>query len=183
MEFKQYSDLFQDILHSNSPDAPYNDAEYFNYTKLNWSRLSRWTKTGKVYDEFASKIQKISKKQNWIVIAEPWCGDAAHIVPMIKLMAELNPNITLKFELRDSEPFRINSYLTNGSKSIPVLIIQDEEGTDFAIWSSRPRKCQLFFDEMKAKGMEMTEMKSELQNWYNADKGYEIQKEITDLLR
>lgn len=182
MEFKTYSELFQTILKAENQQDPYTDAEYFNYTKLNWSRLSRWTKTGVVFDEFAEKIKAIKSRQNWIVITEPWCGDAAHIVPMIKLMADLNPNINLTFELRDQEPFRINSYLTNGSKSIPVLIIQDEDGKDLAVWSSRPKKCQDFFNEMKAKGVEMSVMKTELQNWYNENKGYEIQKEISALV-
>src|SRR3546814_13916104 len=82
-------------------------------------------------------VQRIQAPQRWTVITEPWCGDAAHSVPFIELASRKNPAITVSYELRDSEPFRINDYLTNGSKSIPKLIIRE-----IGRASCRERVCQ-----------------------------------------
>lgn len=182
MTFQQYLEYFELILHSPKPEAPYDQEEYLNYTKLNWSRMNRWLKKGEILDEVKLKILGIQQPQRWIVITEPWCGDASHVVPFIKMMSDLNPLISLDLELRDSEPFRIENYLTNGGKSIPKLIVQDTAGNDLAVWGPRPIGCQQLFNDLKAKQAEFEELKVALQNWYNEHQGVEIQQEIAQLL-
>jgi hypothetical protein len=182
MNFKQYKELFEQILNSPKPVAPFDDEHFLNYTKLNWSRMNRWLKTTSLTDDQKAKIATINETQNWIVITEPWCGDAAHIVPFIYLIASLNPNINIDFVLRDEGNDLINSYLTNGSKSIPKLIIRNSLGEDLAVWGPRPEKTSLFLEELKAKELSFDELKIELQNWYNNDKGNEILKELLGLI-
>jgi hypothetical protein len=183
MNFQQYQQYFQDILHQASPNAPYDSPDYFNYTKLNWSRMNRWLKTGQLTSEIIKVVASIKSKQNWIVITEPWCGDAAHIVPFIDMIAQKNENISVQYELRDSEPNRIEHYLTNGkSKSIPKLIIQNEMAEDLAVWGPRPVACQVYFDQQKEKNLDFEALKTELQHWYNNDEGIEIMKELSILL-
>ena len=99
------------------------------------------------------------------------------------MIAALNPLISVDIELRDSEPHRINDYLTNGGKSIPKLIIQDELGKDLATWGPRPAACQVFYDTLKEKDADFETIKIELQKWYNHDEGKEIMKEIGALLK
>lgn len=182
MKFQQYKELFEQILNSPMPEAPYNDEHYMNYTKLNWSRMNRWLKTIHLTEEQKSKISSIEEPQNWIVITEPWCGDAAHIVPFIYLIAAENSNIHLDFVLRDEGNGLIDNYLTNGSKSIPKLIIRNQEGQDLSVWGPRPEKTRLFLEELKAKELSFEDLKIELQNWYNTDKGNEILSEILGLI-
>jgi hypothetical protein len=93
MDFKAYQMLFNLILEGKLNQEPYNDEHYIDYTKLNLSRQNRWLKTGKLSQETISTIQSIDQKQNWLLITEPWCGDASHIVPFIFMMSELNPLI------------------------------------------------------------------------------------------
>lgn len=180
MNFTSYLNYFQSIVENKDGNLPelYQDPEYFEYTKLNWSRLNRWLKTGKLSEETIQKLKEIKSPQNWIVITEPWCGDASHIVPFIELMSKENNLISVSYELRDSEPFRIDNYLTGGSKSIPILIIQDSNGDDLKVWGPRPKECQEFFMSEKAKGADIDALKIALQKWYNADKGVQIQQEI-----
>lgn len=182
MTFQQYLDNFEDILNSSTPPAPYNDEHFFNYAKLNWSRMHRWLKKRSILPEVKEAFERELPKQKWILISEPWCGDAAHIVPFIHLLAELNPAIELDIELRDSEPFRIENYLTNGGKSIPILIIQDEDGNDVSVWGPRPAGAQALQMEMKAKNTPVDEAKIELQNWYNHNNGVAIQEELSQLV-
>ena len=184
MNFKDYQYYFQEILQQDQHIAPYDNPNYFNYAKLNWSRMNRWLKTGQLSEEIKDITTQINTTQNWIVITEPWCGDAAHIVPFIEMIAQLNENINIDYELRDAEPHRINNYLTNGkSKSIPKLIIKDAEGKDLAIWGPRPAACQTLYDELLAKNASFEETKTALQVWYNTDQGKEIMLELSALIK
>ncbi|MFB2119362.1 thioredoxin family protein [Parapedobacter sp. 2B3] len=182
MDFQAYLDVFGRILNSTVPEAPYDNAAYLDYTKLNWSRMNRWLKKGELSGQLIEAAKNISQPQQWIVITEPWCGDAAHSVPFIQLAVELNPLISVDYELRDSEPFRINDYLTGGSKSIPKLIICDGQGADLATWGPRPVECQTLFDRLKAENADFETQKTALQHWYNADKGQSVQAELAAIL-
>jgi len=182
MTFQTYLEQFEQILNSSNPQAPYDNPDYFNYTKLNWSRMNRWMKKGEILPHVKEKIQSIKETQQWIVITEPWCGDASHIVPFIQMMADLNPLIHIDFELRDAEPNRILDYLTNGGKAIPKLIIKNSEGKDLATWGPRPAECQQLYKEMHESKAPFEEVKIKLQNWYNEHHGVEIQEEIAALL-
>lgn len=182
MDFKAYLSQFEQILKTTHPVEPYNDPDFLEYTKLNLSRTKRWLKTGRLNEETVAAIKAISKAQTWIIITEPWCGDAAHSVPFIEMIAKENPLIKTVYELRDSEPFRIDSYLTKGSKSIPKLIIKDDNGNDLAVWGPRPEECQAFFQKFIDDKADLDKMKEALQIWYNEDKGNSIQHEITQLI-
>lgn len=182
MDFKTYLHTFESILNAEEQQAPYNDAGYLNYTKLNWSRMNRWLKKGKLAESTVESLKKIAAPQHWILITEPWCGDAAHSVPFIAKMAEQNPLIHLELELRDSAPFRIEQYLTNGGKSIPILIVKDEDGNDLFHWGPRPKELQEQFLTLKEKGVAFEETKIFLQNWYNHNEGALIQSELVSLL-
>lgn len=182
MDFRTYLNTFEQILDSTAPEAPYDSAAYLDYAKLNWSRMNRWLKKGELSDALVEAIKGISQDQQWTVITEPWCGDAAHSIPFIQLAAQLNPLITVVYEHRDAEPFRINEYLTDGSKSIPKLIIRDSQGADLAVWGPRPKECQQLFDRLKTENADFETQKTALQHWYNADKGKSVQAELVSLL-
>lgn len=184
MTFPEYLAHFESILNQQTPTAPYDNPDYLEYTKLNWSRMQRWQKTGIVTPALQEllTVDKVQEMQ-WIVITEPWCGDAAHTVPFIHLAAANIPNIQVRYELRDAEPYRINRYLTNGSKSIPKLIIQDAQGNDLAVWGPRPAMCQQVYNELVANKADFETIKTELQHWYNKDKGLSFQEELVAVLR
>lgn len=183
MDFQTYQGLFEHILDDHNPKAPYDNADYFNYTKLNFSRSKRWLKHGILTDEMTGILKNITKPLQWIVITEPWCGDASHIVPFLHMMSEVNPLISVNYELRDSEPFRINDYLTNGGKSIPKLIVRDQEGKDLFSWGPRPADCQKVYDRLKDEKADFETMKIALQHWYNENEGKDIQQELGLLLK
>jgi hypothetical protein len=183
MNFQSYLSYFESIINSPAPLAPYDNPDYFNYAKLNWSRMNRWLKTGVLSEEIKQVAAGIKTPQTWIVITEPWCGDAAHIVPFLHLIAQQNPLISVDYELRDSEPFRINTYLTNGGKSIPKLIVRNESGEDLVTWGPRPADCQIIYDQLKVDNADFETIKIELQKWYNKNEGKEIFEELATLLK
>jgi thiol-disulfide isomerase/thioredoxin len=181
MNFSDYQQTFDRILSGELTSAPYDDPHFIEYVKLNHSRQNRWVKKSVLIDAAVEAVKSIHSKQTWVIIAEPWCGDAAQIVPFIVRMAELNPLIHLEIKLRDNENSEIENYLTNGGKSIPKLIIRDKDGKDLVVWGPRPLECQQLFDTGKGFGLDLNEQKIELQKWYNEDEGKLIQKEICSL--
>jgi hypothetical protein len=178
MDFTRYQQYFQSILNTEKPNPPYNDPAYINYTKLNWSRQQRWIKAGELNKDLEALILGIKTPQQWIVITEPWCGDAAHIVPFIFKLSLLNPLVKLDIQLRDAEPHLIMDYLSGESKSIPKFIIRNETGEDLLVWGPRPAESQVLFDRLKEEGADFEEFKTQLQHWYNQDKGKSLQEEL-----
>src|SRR3954466_10960721 len=138
MNYKEYLLLFEQIVNNENPWPPYDKPNYLNYTKLNLSRMSRWMKTMQLDETLVEMLKNMNRKQHWIIIVEPWCGDVVHLLPFLVRVAEQSPCITYDLQLRDSEPFIINSYLTRSSKSIPKLIIQSADGYDLFTWGPRP---------------------------------------------
>lgn len=182
MTFEEYIAYFQDIIEHPEQYETYQRPDYLHYAKMNWARQNRWLKKFEANLELKQIISSVTEEQHWILITEPWCGDAAHSVPQIYNIVKDNPVIDLEIQLRDSEPFLIEDYLTDGSKSIPKLIIRNDVGHDKIIWGPRPEKLQATFLQMKADGRSFEEINNVLQHWYNEDKGEELQKELLALL-
>lgn len=182
MTFEQYMDRFNEILNATTLTAPYDNEDYFQYAKMNLSRSNRWLKQNPITPATKEVVEAIGTRQHWVVITEPWCGDAAHIVPILYLMSQLNSNIEFEIQLRDSGS-EIDQYLTNGSKSIPILIVRNEAGKDLFHWGPRPAVAAAAFEEWKQKNGDFEAMKIALQQVYNADKGIGTQEEVTALLK
>jgi len=178
VNWEEYLQVFDSILTAENPSYPYTNPAYLEYVKLNQSRQKRWLKTGALDYELIAELKKITTPQTWYVITEPWCGDAAHSVPFLKLVSDQNSMITLKIVWRDTPPFMIEHYLTNGGKSVPKLIVRDAEDNDLFTWGPRPAPCQKIYLEMKERNAPFDEQKIVLQNWYNTDKGATLQKEL-----
>lgn len=183
MNYSEYTALFEEILKSERPQPPYDNPDYFEYTRLNYSRMTRWNKTLQLNEELVNRLKGLDRRQHWIIIVEPWCGDVAHSLPFLVRLAEQSPMVTYELQLRDSEPFLINSYLTRGTKSIPKLIVRDEEGRDLFTWGARPEKAQQLMNELKAANTDWETTKVELQNWYNNDRGTSLQRELLHWLQ
>jgi hypothetical protein len=182
MDFNTYQELFDLILQQNKAESPYDKPNFIQYTELNRSRMKRWLKSGKLLPELVALIGNIQTEQHWVLITEPWCGDAAHSVPFIARLAEINPLIRLEIQLRDSGS-EIDNYLTHGGRAIPYLIIRNTRGEDLATWGPRPKACQELVYSLRNAEVPSDERKIKLQNWYNADKGQSLQRELLGKLR
>jgi len=182
VNYETYQQLFNEILDNGHTPYPYNNEAYLNYTKLNRSRMKRWDKQLILDEQLIEKLKALDSPQHWIIITEPWCGDAAHIIPFLIRMAAQNNLITYDIQLRDSEPFLIESYLTNGSKSIPKLVARDSSGNDLFTWGPRPQAAQELRTTLITSNTDPEATKIALQHWYNEDKGESLHQELTALL-
>lgn len=183
MTLEDYRHLFDDILNGDYQEAPYDQEAYQNYVKLNRSRMNRWDKQGIIESELSELIQAIDSPQTWVIITEPWCGDAANSIPLVEKMAALNPNITLVVQLRDSDS-EITQYLTNGGKAIPIIVARDANDKDLFVWGPRPTEAQALVMKQKTDTSRSAHEKyAEILQWYRKNKGVMIQEEFKALLR
>jgi thiol-disulfide isomerase/thioredoxin len=180
MSYKTYRELVSTLVEQNSTTGNDKSPSMANYTVLNDRRMRRWDKTVKPNQEAIDRLAEFDKKVTWLVITESWCGDAAHILPVINKVAELNSNISLRIVLRDDNPELMDAFLTNGGRAVPKLIMVDKELNVLDTFGPRPGIATEMVQTYKElHGALSPEFKEELQHWYNKDKGQAI---IADLL-
>jgi len=182
--YNDYRNLVKQLVEENSTTGKEKTEALVNYTMLNDRRMKRWDKTVKVSDEMKAKIEKNNTKITWLVITESWCGDASHIMPVINKVAELNSNIDYRVVLRDENDALMNQFLTNGGKSIPKLVmINNETNTVVNTFGPRPTVATDMVNAYKTEHGQLTpEFKEDLQRWYNKDKGQSILEDLVSLL-
>jgi hypothetical protein len=184
ISYQDYRTLVQDLVEQGSTTGHDKTEALANYTILNDRRMKRWDKTIKISDETKNKISNLNRHLTWLLITESWCGDAAHVVPVIHKMAELSENIDLKLVLRDENEALMDQFLTNGGRAIPKLIIIDTTtGEVLNTFGPRPSEATQLVNDYKATHGALTpEFKEDLQSWYNKDKGQNIIDDIMTLL-
>lgn len=181
MSYQDYRLLMAELVDTQSSTGSDKSEDMVAYTVLNEQRMKRWDKTIKVSVEAQEKIAAFNGDLTWLLLTESWCGDAAHVVPVINKVAELHPNIDLRLVLRDDNDVLMQQFLTNGGKSIPKLIIIDNtSGEVLTTFGPRPADATaLVANYIAEHGAVTDELKENLQMWYNKDKG---QSTIADLL-
>ena len=184
ISYSDYRSLVIDLVEDNSTTGLEKTEALANYTMLNDRRMKRWDKTLKVSDEIKNKIEGLHKKVTWLVITESWCGDAAHIMPVINKVAGFSDNIDYKIVLRDENEALMNQFLTNGGKSIPKLIMIDNATNKVLnTLGPRPTVATEMVNAYKTEHGAITpEFKEDLQHWYNKDKGQSTIKDLVNLL-
>ena len=183
LNYKQYIELTEkQISETDDSKLSAEEKEIFEYTKLNLQRSSRIDRHYSVSDELSAKLNEIDKPQALMVITENWCGDSAQNLPYLTKMAEVNSNVDLKILLRDEHPEIMDLYLTNGTKSIPVLVIFDEDGNELFKWGPRPKLAQQLINQWKSEGIVKPELYEKLHLWYGRNRGKEIENEMLELI-
>ena len=181
LSYQDYRTLLSRLVEENATTGTNQSEALINYTALNDRRMKRWDKTVKISDEDINAIKNATVNQTWIVLTESWCGDAAHVIPVINKVAELNTGINLQLVMRDENEQLMDLFLTNGGKSIPKLIQFDNTSkTVLNSYGPRPTEATKLVNDFKKKHGTLTaEFKEDLQRWYNKDKGQNV---ITDLI-
>jgi hypothetical protein len=149
MSYADYRKMGEKLHAANKTTGPDQSETMVNYSKMNEHRMKRLDKTIVLSAEIIEVVQAIKSPQTWLVITELWCGDAAQNVPLMNKIAELNPLIQLKLVLRDENPELMNLFLTNGGKSIPILIALNDRQEVLWKWGPRPVHAQNMLMEYK----------------------------------
>jgi len=133
------------------------------------ARIPEWAKT--------ALPQGATRKL--LVIAEDWCGDASNTVPVIAKLVDAVPGLELRVIQRDTYPEVMDQYLTNGSRSIPIVIALDENFVEVGHWGPRPGELQSWV--MANKGtVPKAELYPKVRKWYARDRGETTLREVLE---
>jgi thiol-disulfide isomerase/thioredoxin len=181
--YTTFRNLVRDLLEKGKSTGPNQSDALLNYSMLNDKRMARLDKKIKLSETTIERLNNVKKAQTWLLITEGWCGDAAHILPVMNKMSAENENINLKVILRDENPELMNQFLTNGSMSIPKLVVLDTNDKVVSSWGPRPSIASKMVVDYKEKhgGLD-SDFKKDLQLWYNKNKGVNIQEDLLAFL-
>lgn len=189
--FEAYQALFGAVL-AGKPTA-YTEKQA-SFLALNAKRMARLLKKDRLLAEANARVAPIDQPLHLLVITEPWCGDAAQVIPPVVQLAAQNEYIELSFVLRDEEPELIDAFLTNGSRAIPKVLFLDPEHsyTVLGSWGPRPVGAQEMMTKGLSKWQQMpdgsareqfyADLYAELQKWYMQDKTKSTQRELLQAL-
>lgn len=182
--YLEYREIVSSLLDEGKSTGQEQSDELTNYSSLNNTRMKRLDKTMIVAEDVIKNILGLHKEYIWLVLSEGWCGDAAQILPIMNKMQMISPKIDLQIVFRDENPNLMDLFLTNGSRSVPKLILLDKETMNVVgHWGPRPKGATDLIKSYKEQyGVVDETAKTELQLWYLHDKGYSTQREIVQMM-
>ena len=183
--YKEFYEWMQHLAKTGKTSGDDQTQVLADFTALNRRRMSRLNKTLSLNSELKKAVDTISEKQEWVVITEAWCGDSAQCLPVIGKIAEYSEKINLKIILRYKNPELMENYLTNGSKSIPKLIVYNAKKKELFTWGPRPVPAQTFLNNWKKEpaGRNWEAFETELHTWYARDKSKTMQQEFIEIFK
>ncbi|MEZ4949518.1 MAG: thioredoxin family protein [Saprospiraceae bacterium] len=122
------------------------------YTEINDFRMKRLDRTTVLNEEIQSLLSTIQSPLIFLSITEAWCGDGAQILPVIDKIASSSQHIEHNVIFRDEHPEVIDAFLTNGARSIPIVIVLDATTLEvLGHWGPRPETAQaMVMDKLAA---------------------------------
>ena len=176
-------DTYCDFL-NHQIENPENEIyeKYNEYIVQNAARMKRLKRRIPSNPFLQEKLANYQDRINILILSEPWCGDAAQSLPIINNLFENNDFFTIRFFLRDKNEALMNQFLTNGTKSIPIVAFLDEDMNPLFKWGLRPIPAQALYKSLIAnKDLLYDEISYQLHAWYAKDKGVTIEDEVMEL--
>lgn len=186
LSFEQYLQLTEDILAEKIPRAGiYLNDNTFRYTRSNQERMQKVLQNIQVTQKLYNALSELKEDWVWVVLTEPWCGDASWGTPALYIIATCTEHIDFKILLRDSHPEVMKDYQTNGTDSIPKLVcVRKADGAVLGTWGPRPHVLQHIINDFKKQpDFDYKESVRKLHAWYEADMALTIQEELLDEIK
>jgi len=179
INFEEYLQIAHQRL--NNPENQ-KDIDYKQYYELGIQRMDRTLKKLVVDEEQLNSLKSKNFDGKILIISEAWCGDASATVPaLVKFFEGQNE---VKIFLRDSDTSLIDQFLTNGTQSIPKVIILDKDFNVKNVWGPRPKFGHDLLLKYKANPEEYPKEQfyNDLQIYYSRNRGKDSIQEILELL-
>lgn len=113
-----------------------------------------------------------------LALSEDWCTDAVSTLPVIGRLAEA-ASVDFRLLGRDANPDLMSAHLTCGTRSIPVVMVVDLEGSVWGWWGPRPALVQRW---MRQEGLYLPkeDRTRRKRAWYARDRGRSTVREVIE---
>jgi hypothetical protein len=170
-----------------SPDRPdrYSDEKMLKYTAENLVRMDHVLQATNIGSKLYNLLTAIDTDLIWVVLTEPWCGDASQVVPVLYTIASCSGRISFRILQSDAHPEVLDRYLTGQGRSIPKLIcLRAGDMEELGTWGPRPAGLQkIVIGNKDNPDLSFGAKVRMVHDWYAQDKTASIQHEFIDLIR
>lgn len=182
LSFEDYMALTKTIVADDNPQGIYQNPKTHRYTRSNLERMNKVLQNVTISQKLYNALSDLKQEWIWVVLSEPWCGDAGWGTPALYLIALCSDKIDFKILLRDEHKEIMRACQTEGSDSIPKLIcIRKNNLEELGNWGPRPKVLQqIVLEGMKQPNFDYRESVRAIHAWYEADMTKIIQEEILD---
>lgn len=185
LDYQPYRTYVDALVAKGETTGATQNEKYLEYTKLNIVRMNRNDKTVQLSEQQLALVATLPVCK-LLVIGDAWCGDTGQIIPVIEKIVEASEGRwQMRIISRDSFPELIETYHTNGAKSIPKILFMNEQNEVITTWGPRPASALAILKNWKANQDTMTkeDFEKELHLWYAKDRGQEIINELLAVLK
>lgn len=135
----------------------------------------------RVPEEVVAEASQIPGDWHLVALSEDWCGDAVNTLPVIARLAE-EAGWDLRVFGRDDNPDLMDGHLTNGrSRSIPVVIVYDDDFNEIGWWGPRPGEIQSWVMD-EGLSMPSPDRYKVIRTRYAKDRGHTTLAEILGIM-
>ena len=182
--YPEFRALVGALAAEHRTSGPEQSPGLIRYTDQNQGHLDRAAMVP-LLPGLVKKLSNLPQAEQWLVLGEAWCGDTAHLLPVLASLAGQSGGcVTLHVVLRSDHPELMAAHQTNGKNSIPKLIRRDAAtGADLGDWGPRPAEAQVLSHELHGdKSLQTNQVGKGMNAWYAADNGQAMQQELLLLL-
>ncbi len=186
LSYSEYKELVNNIISEKIPrTGVYSADNTFRYTRSNLERMIKVEQNMTLSQKLYNQLSELNEDWIWLVISEPWCGDASWGTPALHLTASATDKIEFKILLRDSNKEVMERYQTAGTDSIPKLVCFKKSNLhELGTWGPRPLTLhKIVLEGMQNPDFNYRDSVRNIHAWYEQDMTRSIQEELIDLIK
>jgi hypothetical protein len=182
--------LFLLLVVSSLQTASVDPARLFDAGET-WERFlerverqrERWLRTAAdatVPPDLVERVQRAGRDLTFLVVAEDWCPDSAYSVPYVARLTSL-AHVPFRIVDRATGESLLRAHRTVDGRTATPTVVLLREGVDVGAWVERPTELQDLFRSIGT-NPESARRFAQRGDWYEADRGVTVLKEIVALV-
>jgi len=157
------------------------ERRYRFYSKYNLERQERVESEWLPSPTFMKEVDGIVGPLTFFFVTDDWCIDSAYSLPLLQWISSRKKDIQLIIGLKNDNLQVLDEYLTDGARSIPKLIIENQAGEIVAVWGPQPEEIRLIRKNLMDNQAEGSVVSGTTIEWYANSGVLEVEKELGQL--
>ena len=154
-----------DNLIAKADDKSEEDEKQLEYITNNLHTIETVLKTYEPSIAIKSITKTIQPIEVYILM-ENWCGSSAGNIPYVIKIMNTIPDIKIHIVPRDENNDFMNQYLSEGKKSIPIVIGFDVNGIELFKWGSSTEAQTKYVKTVQEQNIPFTNFISTMKKWF-----------------